>query len=181
MNILGDRRLKPVFYLVCVGLAGWMLWVATHPWRAFQVDRINKDLGLWSLRFLFACLLIAPVSRILRAPWLRRWRRPLGLAAFVFAVLHALHFLLWGRVWPDHMDALVRVDDRRWDLRMKDGSLIQLPAQGEEQALMALEHLDERLRILDLGFERIDLRNPDLVAVRPRANPIPSQTLAAGA
>lgn len=66
------------------------------------------------------------------------------------------------------MDALVRVDDRRWDLRMKDGSLIQLPAAGEEEALMQLEQLDQRSRILDLGFERIDLRNPDVVAVRPR-------------
>lgn len=68
------------------------------------------------------------------------------------------------------MDALVRVDDRRWDVRMKDGSLIQLPADGVENALMQLEHLDQRSRILDLGFDRIDLRNPDVVAVRPRAN-----------
>lgn len=66
------------------------------------------------------------------------------------------------------MEALVRVDDRRWDLRLKDGSLIQLPAAGEEQALMQLEQLDLRSRILDLGFERIDLRNPEVVAVRPR-------------
>lgn len=70
------------------------------------------------------------------------------------------------------MDALVRVDDRRWDLRFKDGSLIQLPAVGEEEALMQLEQLDQRSRILDLGFERIDLRNPDVVAVRPR-EPLP--------
>ena len=70
------------------------------------------------------------------------------------------------------MDALVRVDDRRWDLRFKDGSLIQLPATGEEDALMQLEQLDQRSRILDLGFERIDLRNPDVVAVRPR-EPLP--------
>jgi cell division protein FtsQ len=66
------------------------------------------------------------------------------------------------------MDALVRVDDRRWDLRMKDGSLIQLPASGEDDALMQLERLDQRSRILELGFDRIDLRNPDVVAVRPR-------------
>jgi cell division protein FtsQ len=67
------------------------------------------------------------------------------------------------------MEALVRVDDRRWDLRLKDGALIQLPAVEQEQALMQLEQLDSRSRILDLGFERIDLRNPDVVAVRPRA------------
>ena len=65
-------------------------------------------------------------------------------------------------------DALVRVDDRRWDLRLKDGSLIQLPSTGEEQALMELEQLDQRSHILELGFDRIDLRNPELVAVRPR-------------
>jgi cell division protein FtsQ len=77
------------------------------------------------------------------------------------------------------MDALVRVDDRRWDVRMKDGSLIQLPADNVESALMQLEHLDQRSRILELGFDRIDLRNPDVVSVRPRANqplPIPTQT-----
>jgi cell division protein FtsQ len=68
------------------------------------------------------------------------------------------------------MDALVRVDDRRWDVRMKDGSLIQLPADGVEAALMQLERLDQRSRILELGFDRIDLRNPDVVAVRPRQN-----------
>jgi cell division protein FtsQ len=66
------------------------------------------------------------------------------------------------------MEALVRVDDRRWDLRLKDGSLIQLPAVDQDQALMQLEALDLRSRILELGFERIDLRNPDMVAVRPR-------------
>lgn len=68
-----------------------------------------------------------------------------------------------------HLEALVRVDDRRWDLRLKDGALIQLPAVDEEQALIQLEQLDLRSRILELGFERIDLRNPDVVAVRPRA------------
>jgi cell division protein FtsQ len=62
---------------------------------------------------------------------------------------------------------------------MKDGSLIQLPAQGEEQALMLLEKLNERSRILTLGFERIDLRNPDLMTVRPRANASVAEALTA--
>ena len=78
------------------------------------------------------------------------------------------------------LDALVRVDDRRWDLRLKDGGLIQLPAGAEEAALMQLERLDQRSRILELGFDRIDLRNPELVAVRPRQSD-PSRPAAAGA
>lgn len=80
------------------------------------------------------------------------------------------------------MEALVRVDDRRWDLRLKDGALIQLPAVDEEQALIQLEQLDLRSRILELGFERIDLRNPDTIAVRPRApQPTPALTTATAA
>ena len=79
----------------------------------------------------------------------------------------------------ERMDALVRVDDRRWDLRLKDGSLIQLPAVGEEESLMRLEQLDQRSRIMELGFERIDLRNPEVVAVRPRQAPPPGSALAA--
>ena len=67
------------------------------------------------------------------------------------------------------MEALVRVDGRRWDLRLKDGSLIQLPAIGEDAALIQLDQLDQKDRLLDLGFERIDLRDPEMVVVRPRA------------
>lgn len=80
----------------------------------------------------------------------------------------------------NRMEALVRVDDRRWDLRLKDGSLIQLPAVGEEDALAQLEQLDLRSRILEVGFDRIDLRNPDVVAVRPRSPAGPDHLTAAG-
>jgi cell division protein FtsQ len=67
------------------------------------------------------------------------------------------------------LDALVRVDERRWDLRLKDGSLIQLPATNQEAALIQLDALDQRERLLELGFARIDLRTPEEVAVRPSA------------
>jgi cell division protein FtsQ len=68
----------------------------------------------------------------------------------------------------ERTEALVRVDGRRWDLRMKDGSLIQLPAVGEDSALIQLDQLNQRSRVLELGFERIDLRDAETIAVRPR-------------
>jgi cell division protein FtsQ len=68
----------------------------------------------------------------------------------------------------DRLEALVRVDERRWDIRLKDGSLVQLPAVDEESALIQLDQLEERQQILTLGFARIDLREPGMVAVRPR-------------
>lgn len=79
------------------------------------------------------------------------------------------------------LDALVRVDGRRWDLRLKDGGLIQLPASGEDAALIQLDELDQKSRILELGFDRIDLRDPELIAVRPRQPAPTSQLVANGA
>ena len=85
------------------------------------------------------------------------------------------------RQHPDVMtrvDALVRVDGRRWDLRLKDGSLIQLPAIGADSALIQLDQLDQKQRLLSLGFERVDLRDPDEVVVRPRPAAGAAQPLA---
>jgi cell division protein FtsQ len=66
------------------------------------------------------------------------------------------------------LEALIRVDDRRWDLRLKDGGLVQLPADGADAALIQLDQLEQKARVIELGFERIDLRDPDVVAVRPK-------------
>jgi len=76
----------------------------------------------------------------------------------------------------NRLEALVRVDGRRWDLWTRDGGIILLPVVGEESALTHLDLLDQKSRILELGFERIDLRDPELVAVRPRGNPSPAES-----
>lgn len=94
------------------------------------------------------------------------------------SILEELH--RYPRV-TQRMEALVRVDDRRWDIRMKDGGLIALPAVDEGSALVQLDQLDQTRRILDLGFSRIDLRDPELVAVRRRDVSPPGQPVTAGA
>jgi len=66
------------------------------------------------------------------------------------------------------MEALVRVDGRRWDLRLKDGGIIELPAEGADSALIQLDQLEQKARVIELGFERIDLRDPEMVTVRPK-------------
>jgi cell division protein FtsQ len=83
-------------------------------------------------------------------------------AGDILPLLHARPRLM------ERIDALVRVDDRRWDLRLRDGGLVQLPALDEEHALMRLDQLDGRARVLQLGFAKIDLRDPEMIAVRPR-------------
>lgn len=83
-------------------------------------------------------------------------------AGEVLPLLHARPRLM------ERVEALVRVDRRRWDLRLDDGALIQLPALDEHAALMRLDQLDGRSRVLSLGFAKIDLRDPEMIAVRPR-------------
>lgn len=68
-------------------------------------------------------------------------------------------------------DALVRVDQRRWDILLKNGTRIMLPAGDAEPALKRLDALDAQARILDLSFERLDLRDPAKIIVRPRSAP----------
>jgi cell division protein FtsQ len=67
--------------------------------------------------------------------------------------------------------ALVRVDDRRWNLKLGDGGVVLLPAEGEEGALQHLDALQGGAKILGLGLARIDLRDPEMVVVRPRSAP----------
>jgi cell division protein FtsQ len=67
-----------------------------------------------------------------------------------------------------HVEALVRVDGRRWNLRLKDRGIILLPATDEAAALKRLDSLDQTAKVLDLGLARLDLRDPDMVVVRPR-------------
>ena len=74
------------------------------------------------------------------------------------------------------------ISGSRRSIRAKPSSIIQLPAIGEEQALMQLDELDRRQKILELGFARIDLRDPEMIAVRPKAGaPAVGEIVAEGA
>ncbi len=72
------------------------------------------------------------------------------------------------------LEALIRVDGRRWDLRLKDGTLIQLPATDEAGAMIRLDQLDQGQKILDLGLQRIDLRTPGMTVVEKRGGAAPA-------
>jgi cell division protein FtsQ len=98
-----------------------------------------------------------------------------GSAVHILALIRPRERLM------QQLEALVRVDDRRWDIRLSDGGLIQLPARNEESALIQLDELDQKARILELGFERIDLRDPEMVAVRPREGQGPVAATVKGA
>jgi cell division protein FtsQ len=63
--------------------------------------------------------------------------------------------------------ALQRVDTRRWNILLKNGAVIKLPALDQDQAFNRLDALISQRRVLDQGFAEIDLLDPKALVVVP--------------
>ena len=66
--------------------------------------------------------------------------------------------------------AAVRVGERRWNLRMKNGTDVLLPEAAAPQALARLLDLQAKHAVLDRPLQSIDLRLPDRLVLRPIPN-----------
>lgn len=87
----------------------WLVWAAfDNRLGPDPVKAIEHRLGLWALQFLIASLCITPLRRL--GPNLLRFRRALGVTAFLYA---ALHFTAWivldmGLRWPQILGDLYK-------------------------------------------------------------------------
>ena len=91
------RTLKVLVFLLCLGPLSVLTWKAFHQLLgADPVAVITHSTGTWTLIFLLLTLAVTPVRRVLRIPWLIRFRRMLGLYAFFYGSLHLLTY-----VWLD--------------------------------------------------------------------------------
>lgn len=70
----------------------------------------------------------------------------------------------------DKVAASVRVGERRWNLRMKNGTDVMLPEGHEVAALDRLMQLQQDHLVLDRPLQAIDLRLPDRIVFRPRSD-----------
>lgn len=68
----------------------------------------------------------------------------------------------------DLTSALVRVGERRWNVRLRNGIDIRLPDEKFAEALDVLATLQTANGILDQKLEYIDLRDPERMIVRKR-------------
>ncbi|MDI4666396.1 cell division protein FtsQ/DivIB [Xanthobacter autotrophicus] len=66
----------------------------------------------------------------------------------------------------DQVRAAIRVAERRWTLKMRNGIDVRLPEEGLEEALVALMDLDREKKLLSRDISIVDLRLPDRVVVR---------------
>ncbi|WPB84414.1 cell division protein FtsQ/DivIB [Sediminicoccus rosea] len=66
----------------------------------------------------------------------------------------------------DRVQAIIRVSERRWNLRLQNGADIMLPEGHEEAAITRLAELQARDRLLDRPLAAVDMRLPDRLVVR---------------
>jgi sulfoxide reductase heme-binding subunit YedZ len=102
------QRLRPgALYLVGLIPAVWTFWHGvTDQLGADPMKVLERDLGLWALKFLVACLAITPLRRLTGISLLR-YRRAIGLLAFIYATLHLTVYLVLDQglalaaIWAD--------------------------------------------------------------------------------
>ncbi|WAC48595.1 sulfoxide reductase heme-binding subunit YedZ [Asticcacaulis sp. SL142] len=94
--------------LLCLLPLFWLIWrgyngdLGVNP-----IETIIRQLGVWGLRLLIVGLAITPVVRIFKQPRLIRWRRPIGLFAFAYILLHLTSYIGidqyfdWDAIWKD--------------------------------------------------------------------------------
>jgi len=68
--------------------------------------------------------------------------------------------------------ALVRVGDRRWNLRLRNNMEIKLPETGFAKAVDDIALMHAAHSTLDQPLEYIDLRDPERTVVRRRGQPL---------
>ena len=99
----------PRLAVYAVGLipAVWLVWLGLADRLGPEpIKALEQGLGLWSLRFLLACLAVTPLRRLAGVDLLR-YRRALGLLAFYYAFLHLAAYVAldhgfdWPTVWAD--------------------------------------------------------------------------------
>jgi len=63
------------------------------------------------------------------------------------------------------------VGERRWNLRLHNGTDVLLPEGAEGAAIKRLSELQQEAKLLDRPVAAIDLRLPDRLVVRTREAP----------
>jgi len=75
----------------------------------------------------------------------------------------------------ERVQALIRIQERRWNLRLHNGTDVLLPAGAESAALERLAELHQEARLLDRPLAAIDLRLPDRLVLRPAREAEPAE------
>lgn len=96
----------PLYPLGCIPAVLFYYQGLTGQLGADPIRAIEHELGEWALRLLILVLLITPLLNVTRVN-LIRFRRAIGLLAFIYVTLHLLTYLVldqqfyWSQIWQD--------------------------------------------------------------------------------
>ena len=121
------RVLKVAAFAACLGPLAALGWKAyQHALGANPIEVITHATGDWTLRFLLITLAITPLRKLLKQPWLIRFRRMFGLFAFFYVSLHFLTYI-WLDKFFDLHDMLADIAKRRFITVGFAGFLLLIP------------------------------------------------------
>jgi sulfoxide reductase heme-binding subunit YedZ len=98
-----DRLVSLAVWIACAGPLLWFVAQAfTGDLGANPIEYVLNQLGVWALRFLVITLAMGPLSKLLKAPVLIRYRRRVGLWAFAYVCLHLTTYVGVDQLfdWP---------------------------------------------------------------------------------
>ncbi|MCW8831098.1 MAG: sulfoxide reductase heme-binding subunit YedZ [Gammaproteobacteria bacterium] len=99
--------IKPVLFLLCLLPLGVLVWAVFNDMLgANPAERLTRETGEWTLRFLLITLAVTPVRKLLRSPWLIKLRRMLGLYVFFYASIHMLTYIWFDQFFD--VDEIIR-------------------------------------------------------------------------
>lgn len=99
-SLLLHPAAKPVLWGICsLPFLGLLSALLTNQLGPNPAEAMIKETGEWALRWLWACLAISPLRTWLKLPALLRFRRALGVTAFVYAALHFLAYAWLDKAW----------------------------------------------------------------------------------
>ena len=88
------RFLKVLLWIACLGPAAWLVHAAlTDGLGANPIEKITLVTGKTALTILLVTLAVTPFRRVSRWNPVIQLRRPLGLFAFFYVVLHLLTYV----------------------------------------------------------------------------------------
>ena len=120
------------------------------------VEYLQDETGLWALRLLLVTLALSPLQKLTRWRFAIPIRRPIGVATFIYATVHAASFLIFDQLL-DPTAILIETLERPFILLGMTAWLLLIP--------MALSSNDFAVRRLGLARWRSLHRASYLVTV----------------
>ncbi|MCX7930965.1 MAG: cell division protein FtsQ/DivIB [Rhodovarius sp.] len=144
-----ERHLPGTIRVFIVERQAFAIW--QHQGRFRVIDRSGRDLEVDNP------LAFGPLPLVVGH----------GANTAAAALIDALRRSEETREVARRVQAAVRVSDRRWNLRLANGTDILLPEGQEAAAIARLAELQARERLLDRPLAAIDMRLPDRLVLRP--------------